>query len=135
MLDATFVHDRDLMPEMARALLHSSVRAPLVSRMLRVTDASMTQSLSSNREQICTKAVADGRVVMFIRLSSHHLARRRPLSLSTMPSSNLDAQNASGLSANQTRSLGERNAGPREDRILRGIKEVDLLSIRDEMRN
>ncbi|KAH9947114.1 hypothetical protein B0H21DRAFT_692612 [Amylocystis lapponica] len=41
-----------------------------------------------------------------------------------MPSSNLDAQNASGLSANETKSLKARSAEPHEETIIQAIKEL-----------
>ena len=41
-----------------------------------------------------------------------------------MPVSDPNATNASGLSANETKNLKERNPEPHEEKILQGIKEV-----------
>ena len=41
-----------------------------------------------------------------------------------MPVSNDDVKNASGLTANETKSLKERSPEPHEQKIIEGIKEV-----------
>ncbi|KAI0673646.1 hypothetical protein C8Q78DRAFT_1076628 [Trametes maxima] len=41
-----------------------------------------------------------------------------------MPSNNLDATNASGLAANETKGLQERSPEPHEEKIIQGIKEL-----------
>ena len=60
------------------------------------------------------------------------LATYRPLQLhshaarflSVMPSNNMDAPNASGLTPNESKSLEERSPKPHEEGILQRIKEV-----------
>lgn len=62
----------------------------------------------------------------FVRLVIHQPQLRSHVArfLSVMPSNNMDASNASGLTPNETKSLKERSAEPHEEKILQGIKEV-----------
>ncbi|KZT08685.1 uncharacterized protein LAESUDRAFT_49843 [Laetiporus sulphureus 93-53] len=66
---------------------------------------------------------------MLLRLAPHR-STLRPLLLSAtrnfagMPSNDMEAKNASGLTPNETNSLKERSAQPHEEKIVQGIKEL-----------
>ncbi|PCH34195.1 hypothetical protein WOLCODRAFT_94999 [Wolfiporia cocos MD-104 SS10] len=66
---------------------------------------------------------------MLLRLSPHHFAPRvcfpfAARSFRIMPSNNMEAANASGLTPNETKSLKERSADPHEEKILKAVKEL-----------
>ena len=67
----------------------------------------------------------------FSRLATHppQLHSRIARLLSAMPSNNMDATNASGVTPNETKSLKERSPEPHEEKILKGIKEVRRTNI------
>lgn len=66
------------------------------------------------------------RSALILLNSGSHIscARRLQASYSTMPSSNPEARNASGLTPTESKALKERSVEPHETKVIQSIKEV-----------